>query len=1045
MSRRVGIRSKLLALVAAPMVVIIALAALIVLQFRDEAVTAERQVTVTKGLPYLAELEVLLQQERVATSMYLLRASPAGLASLKVLRDQTDKAFVELRAHFGTASLGQVAPDAAITANALANNGFEAITNARKAIDAGKLSYTGMRTIYNGLTSSVITVPSLLAQSLGDPALARSLRAYQSVLQVAEYAVQERDLLSAMYASQAAVREQIEGHAALMGAQGSTINALGPLLRDEFPGQRAAIDAAIDGRALATFRADLARAATTGRMDGNVAGWNKESGQRIERIVASAKVVAAQISSNASANAVETRRTEYLVIALAVLVLLVVVLLTVALGRRITRPLRELTDAARDMSEKLPTMVEQMQRPGDQPDLEIQPITVRSRDEVGELAEAFNSVNEVTVRVAGEQAALRGSIAEMFTNMARRNQVLLDRQLAFLDRLEAREEDPDTLENLFRLDHLATRMRRNSESLLVLAGIDAARKLRQPMPLSDVIRAAIGGIEAYDRVDLSVTDDVMISGRVAMSLSHLFAELLENATHFSNPDTRVWVSASAAGDGLVVVVRDQGLGMTDEELAEANERIVNPPVTELAVAQRLGFFVVGRLSQRLGATVRLAHGPRGGVIAEVELPAELSQGTAVPAAPGTADTSPIRPPLALGSPESFTVVPSDDADLPTRSRNATPAAADVVSPIPMPRIDDSTPAPTLPTRSTAPVDAAPPVYTPPPVDAVPAADAVDTVPALDALSPLDATATLPVVDSAPAVAPLPVADIDPAPVAHSLPVADADPVPAEDSGPTVAPAPGRASIPAVGRVPVESMPDAEPMVPPVAPPVAARTILPTREKGLLRRRSVTPVPPPVLPSVPRHAAQPTLPGITPTAAPVGITSAPAAPIPVRLPPPSVEVAPAAPVALPSRGVRPEVPAPVAVAPVAPAPAPVAAPVPVPVPAPAPADTAAPELSPLAQLSQLASASYTPEVVATAKVVEPVPMPERDPERAELARRQPATVPVGAVEDTEQPTRPRAAGDVRSMLSGFRAGVQRGRDGAAHTNRPAHGVDNLRRD
>ena len=205
-------------------------------------------------------------------------------------------------------------------------------------------------------------------------------------------------------------------------------------------------------------------------------------------------------------------------------------------------------------------MVERMQVPGEGPGVTVEPIPVESRDEIGQLAEAFNTVNDVTVQVAQEQAALRASIAEMFVNVARRNQVLLGRQLKALDQMEAGEEDPDVLERLFTLDHLATRMRRNAESLLVLAGIDSTRRLRGVLPLSDVIRTAVGEIEAFDRIDLSMTEDPEVSGRHALTVAHLLAELLENATHFSNPETRVVVAAKLTGRGVDVTVTDYGLG-----------------------------------------------------------------------------------------------------------------------------------------------------------------------------------------------------------------------------------------------------------------------------------------------------------------------------------------------------------------------------------------------------------------------------------------------------------------------------------------------------
>ncbi len=209
----------------------------------------------------------------------------------------------------------------------------------------------------------------------------------------------------------------------------------------------------------------------------------------------------------------QERRTLVLV-TVAVLGLGLALMLAIGLARRITRPLRRLTVAAGDIGAELPRMVERMQTPGEGPGVVVEPIPVESRDEIGRLAQAFNTVNDVTVQVAKEQAALRSSIAEMFVNVARRNQVLLGRQLKALDQMEAGEEDPDVLERLFTLDHLATRMRRNAESLLVLAGIDATRRLRSALPLSDVIRTAVGEIEAFDRIDLSMSEDPDVSGRL---------------------------------------------------------------------------------------------------------------------------------------------------------------------------------------------------------------------------------------------------------------------------------------------------------------------------------------------------------------------------------------------------------------------------------------------------------------------------------------------------------------------------------------------------
>ena len=303
--------------------------------------------------------------------------------------------------------------------------------------------------------------------------------------------------------------------------------------------------------------------------------------------------------------------------------MLLPVLIALSVSRLITRPLRSLTEAATTVRDALPALVEQAHGPGHGPDVELPDIPVDSDDEVGRLARAFNAVNATTLEVAREQAALRGSIAAMFVNVARRDQVLLSRQLAFIDQLERTEENPQTLENLFRLDHLATRMRRNAESLLVLAGIDTGRRLRRPLPLSDVVRTASSEIEHYERVDLAMQVDPPLVGHNALAAAHLLAELLENATTFSDPGSRVVVSTASGPRGVVVTIADDGLGMSREELDDANARIADPPVSEVVGAQRLGFYVVGRLARRLEVAVELQAGAVRGTVVRLELPPAL--------------------------------------------------------------------------------------------------------------------------------------------------------------------------------------------------------------------------------------------------------------------------------------------------------------------------------------------------------------------------------------------------------------------------------------
>ncbi len=352
----------------------------------------------------------------------------------------------------------------------------------------------------------------------------------------------------------------------------------------------------------------------------------------------------------------------------------IALLIAFYVARAVTVPLKKLTAAAYTLStDKLPGLVERLRNP-DQNEATLSealtPIDIKSKDEIGQLADAFNSIQHVTVEVAEEQGALlRKGIGDIFINLARRNQTLLDRQIEFIDQLEANEEDADQLDNLFKLDHLATRMRRNAESLLVLAGAEPPRRRGRPVALADVVRVAIGEVEDFARISLLALDEVTVGGNVAVDLAHLLSELMENATHFSPPDTTVEIVGHRAEDGYTLSVSDQGIGMSADQLAEANTQLARPPLVGLALSRSLGFIVIGRLASRFGVSVRLTSSPSGGVTALVTLPPELvtvdGQPMAAPvveaeAAPAEAPAPPAPP--AEPEPEPDIVVVDEATD-----------------------------------------------------------------------------------------------------------------------------------------------------------------------------------------------------------------------------------------------------------------------------------------------------------------------------------------------------------------------------------------------
>ena len=244
-----------------------------------------------------------------------------------------------------------------------------------------------------------------------------------------------------------------------------------------------------------------------------------------------------------------------------------------------------------------------------------------STDEIGEVARAFDQVHREAIRLASNEAALRGNVNAMFVNLSRRTQSLVERQIHLIDDLEQGEQDSERLGSLFRLDHLATRMRRNSENLLVLAG-QASRRWNQPVALVDVLRAAVSEIEHYERVSMNVQPGIAVRGQAVNDVVHLMAELLENATAFSSAETQVNVSGHLLNSGgSPARHHDEGVGMAADEKAQANWRLDNPPVGRGA-SRGIGLFVVARLAAKHGIRVRLRPAATGGLTALIWLPDE---------------------------------------------------------------------------------------------------------------------------------------------------------------------------------------------------------------------------------------------------------------------------------------------------------------------------------------------------------------------------------------------------------------------------------------
>ncbi len=546
------------------------------------------------------------------------------------------------------------------------------------------------------------------------------------------------------------------------------------------------------------------------RLDAATEGYTSALREAEITVAESTQERAADAADTASSNA-----RNFMIIWLIAAIISVV--LAVFLAKALTRRLVRLTAAADDLAEhQLPNLVEQLRTPPDESsDDEIgrpEPVDVHGSDEIGQLADSFNTVQTVAYDVAIEQGKmLEKGISDIFVNLARRNQALIDRQIQFIDELERHEEDPDVLESLFRLDHLATRMRRHAESLLVLAGAEPSRRRSAPVSLSDVVRVAVGEIEDYNRISLVACDDAEVPSGAAVDVAHMLSELMENATQFSPPDTVVEIVGHRTHEGYTVSISDQGIGMSAEQLDDVNELLASPPATGLTLNRTLGFVVIARLARRFAIKVRLTSSPSGGVTALVTLPEAVLVGTDTededPSEEGSAPIliADAAPPIAATSvvaevetpgliaPDAGAVPGEGDPDtivleeLPSRG-GATAPPADLDHQVPPAAIADelAPPAPAEPELPAADLELPPPF---------PVADSTPTADVDEPAEPFEAPEPVAIDEPEPFEIPEPVAIDEPEPFEAPEPVAIDEPEPFEAPEPVAIDEPEPFEIP----------------------------------------------------------------------------------------------------------------------------------------------------------------------------------------------------------------------------------------------------------
>jgi signal transduction histidine kinase len=637
------VRSRLLLLIAIPTVTALALGGFRVTSAVQSALAfqrAEQRAVLASDITQLAQR---LETERDQTIYYIALGSqgragdlstPARAAAaqqyhvIQAFYQQTDQSARQFRAQlaqFHGAYAGVAEQEVSSAISGLGMLGY-----LRQGSTKTQLSALVVGQKYAALIDNLLVINDQAAQGTGDPVLSQTVQALGLVSRMKEEASQQRAILSAALLGGSLNQAQA---AALSTAQANQQSSQQAFNLSATPAQRAQFNNTVSGSFvyLAASQEQQAQALqirsgslTNDTISAN--GFYDAMSSGIDQMGSVEQSLVNNIVTRA--NSLRASAVTYAVlVGLAVFLLFTLALIcTVIVGRSMVRPLRRLRAGALEVAGvRLPQTVRQIDEgEGTAVPLHVEPIDVDSTDEIGEVARAFDQVHREAVRLAANEAALRGNVNAMFVNLSRRSQSLVERQIRLIDDLEQGEQDSERLANLFQMDHLATRMRRNSENLLVLAGHEVSRRWTGSVGLVDVLRAAVSEIEQYERVSLTVQPGIAVRGQAVNDVVHLLAELAENATSFSAAQTPVAVSGHLLNSGGVLLdITDQGVGMGAEEMAHANWRLDNPPVVDVAVSRRMGLFVVARLAARHGIRVRLRPAAQGGLTALVWLPDEV--------------------------------------------------------------------------------------------------------------------------------------------------------------------------------------------------------------------------------------------------------------------------------------------------------------------------------------------------------------------------------------------------------------------------------------
>lgn len=623
------LRAKLVAAFLLPTLAAIFLAGLRVYDGFEETGVYERAQQRIEIAEKVSSVVDKMQIEREAISAWIVSGRPSDRAGLDEQIARSDAEANALRSVAG--DVETLDDDSTTELYQQAITRLDGLADLRVAARDAEFPASAVVISYTGVIDALLGVSDEFGADVTDKGLQERHDALSALAHAKEYSA-----LQNAYLHNAAVRDEYEPAEleGIVSAESNLVSAIDRFTASATPQNRQLYANTVSGDEVALRfqlqEMSLQRAAAGLPLDIDPGAVGRTSVVTLDLVRDVERDILADSASYTGGLLSSVQRDLIITSALLIAGLLLALTLMFVVARSLLRPLRTLRTNALQVAEKhLPEAVDRIMRESDPTaaaERAIDPVPVRTTEEIGQVARAFDVVHGQAVRLAAEQALLRENVNGIFVNLSRRSQRLVERQLGVIDRLESEEQDPDQLASLFELDHLATRLRRNGESLLVLSGAGLAKSVPRPVAAADVVGAAVSEIEQYARVEIGVIPDVSVQGLTIHDLVHVLAELLDNATYFSEPETKVSVRAVVTRRrALAIQITDRGVGMNEQQIADANRRLADPPDLDVSVTRRMGLYVVARLAQRHGIEVRLRENEDidGGVIARIVVPAEL--------------------------------------------------------------------------------------------------------------------------------------------------------------------------------------------------------------------------------------------------------------------------------------------------------------------------------------------------------------------------------------------------------------------------------------